>query len=92
MPFLFLSCYTSLRSFLLRHFALEVFFMPRPTASTHSFVACVYWMKLLYNTTSVEGQLCPPFIIYLKHICSCRSKGILRTFGKVGPQQYPPTE
>jgi hypothetical protein len=33
-----------------------------------------------------KGQLRPPFTIYLKHIFLCRSKGILRIFGKVGPK------
>jgi hypothetical protein len=39
------------------------------------------------HTTLAKGQLCPSLIIYLKHICSCWSKGIMRTFGEVGPKQ-----
>lgn len=44
------------------------------------------WTKHLYTSLQLKASFCRFFASCLKHISLYRSKGILRTFGKVDPQ------
>jgi hypothetical protein len=61
-------------------------FLYAETSDLGSHLRCLHvWTKLLY-TASSKGQLHPSFTLCLKHISLHRSRGILRTLDKVGPQ------
>jgi hypothetical protein len=70
-----------------RHFALRSLIYAEASYLSLHLCCTRVWSKRLSHAASTEDHLRPFFVICLKHICSYRSKDILRIFGKTGPNR-----